>query len=64
MKLSIDGCVGCGFCYLIWRDWFYHKSGDGEKAAPRDVEIPEDQKPEVEKAISQCPGRAISIINE
>lgn len=62
MRLTIDGCVGCGFCYLIWRDWFYHKVGYGEKAAVRDVEISEDQRSEVEKAINQCPGRAISIV--
>lgn len=59
MKLKIDGCVGCGFCYLIWREWFYHRSGDGEKAAVRDIEIPEEEKP-----IRQCPGQAISIVNE
>lgn len=64
MRLKIDGCAGCGFCYLIWREWFYHKAGYGEKAAVRDVEIPESEKEEVYKAVNQCPGRAISIIGE
>lgn len=59
MKLQVKGCGNCGFCYLIWREWFYRSGDEGVRA--RDVEIPEDQMEEVRRAIAQCPTQAISI---
>lgn len=64
MKFKIDGCGGCGFCYLIWRQWFYHESGYSERACARDVKVSEEEKEEALKAVRQCPVGAISLVEE
>ena len=62
MKLKIDGCAGCGFCYLLWREWFAPEGNGSEKAIAKDIEIPYEKAGEVRAAMQQCPAGAIKLI--
>lgn len=63
MKAYVDPevCIGCGLCAGIAPDVF-QMNDEGKAEAYAD--FTEDQLPDVQDAIDQCPVSAISLVEE